>query len=81
MTRKRATNSAEISISTANVGFEADGLFRRDLAIEHADTFRCDLHLNRDLTNPPVNDYGRSGKDNDVRWKFGVPPKGNANFA
>ncbi len=33
------------------------------------------------LTNPPFNDFDWFRKDDDVRWQFGVPPKGNANFA
>ncbi len=33
--------------------------------------------------NPPFNDSDWGGEllQDDVRWKFGVPPKGNANFA
>jgi len=56
-----------------------------DFGPEHADTFRRDLHpdLRADfvLANPPFNDSDWSRKDDDVRWQFGVPPKGNANFA
>ncbi len=56
-----------------------------DFAPEHADTFRRDLHpdLRADyvLANPPFNDSDWFRKDDDVRWQFGVPPKGNANFA
>ena len=56
-----------------------------DFGPEHADTFRRDLHpdLRADyvLANPPFNDSDWFRKDDDVRWQFGVPPKGNANFA
>ncbi len=56
-----------------------------DFGPEHADTFRRDLHpdLRADyvLANPPFNDSDWYRKDDDVRWQFGVPPKGNANFA
>ena len=56
-----------------------------DFGPEHADTFRRDLHpdLHADyvLANPPFNDSDWFRKDDDVRWQFGVPPKGNANFA
>ena len=31
--------------------------------------------------NPPFNDSDWFRKDDDVRWQFGVPPKGNAKFA
>jgi len=56
-----------------------------DLGPEQADTFRRDLHpdLRADfvLANPPFNDSDWFRKDDDVRWQYGVPPKGNANFA
>ena len=56
-----------------------------DFGEEHADTFRRDLHpdLRADyvLANPPFNDSDWFQKDDDVRWQYGVPPKGNANFA
>ncbi len=56
-----------------------------DFGAEHADTFRRNLHpdLRADyvLANPPFNDSDWFRKDDDVRWQFGVPPKGNANFA
>jgi type I restriction enzyme M protein len=56
-----------------------------DFGPEHADTFRRDLHpdLRADyiLANPPFNDSDWFRKDDDVRWRYGVPPKGNANFA
>ena len=56
-----------------------------DFGPEHADTFRRDLHpdLRADyvLANPPFNDSDWHRRDDDVRWQFGVPPKGNANFA
>ena len=56
-----------------------------DFGPEHADTFRRDLHpdLRADfvLANPPFNDSDWYRKDDDVRWQYGVPPKGNANFA
>jgi len=56
-----------------------------DFGSEHADTFRRDLHpdLRADyvIANPPFNDSDWFRKDDDVRWKYGVPPKGNANFA
>ena len=56
-----------------------------DFGPENADTFRRDLHpdLRADfcLATPPFNDSDWFRKDDDVRWQFGVPPKGNANFA
>jgi len=52
-----------------------------------ADTFHNDLHptLKADfiLANPPFNqkDWGQKALKDDVRWKFGIPPANNANFA
>lgn len=53
----------------------------------NADTFFNDCHptLKADfiLANPPFNlsDWGADKLNDDVRWKYGVPPSGNANFA
>jgi type I restriction enzyme M protein len=56
-----------------------------DLGEEQADTFRRDLHpdlrVNFVLANPPFNDSDWFRKDDDARWQFGLPPRGNANFA
>lgn len=56
-----------------------------DIGPEAADTFRNDLHkdLKADfiIANPPFNISDWSRDESDVRWKFGVPPSGNANFA
>lgn len=56
-----------------------------DFGPEQADTFRRDLYpdLRADyvLANPPFNDSDWFRKDDDVRWQYGVPPRGNANFA
>ena len=55
--------------------------------IAHGDSFRNDRHpdlkANFILANPPFNvsDWGGEGLTDDKRWKYGVPPKGNANFA
>jgi type I restriction enzyme M protein len=49
----------------------------------HDDQFK-DLRANFILANPPFNDSDWGGEllQDDIRWKkFGVPPKGNANFA
>ncbi|MDU4787610.1 MAG: class I SAM-dependent DNA methyltransferase [Clostridium sp.] len=51
------------------------------------DTFHDDLHktLKADyvLANPPFNisDWGGNKLVDDIRWKYGVPPEGNANYA
>ena len=58
-----------------------------DLGKFNADTFFNDCHptLKADfiLANPPFNlsDWGADKLTDDVRWKYGTPPDGNANFA
>jgi len=58
-----------------------------DLGPHNADTFHADQHkdLKADfiLANPPFNvsDWGGDRLRDDVRWKYGAPPLGNANFA
>ena len=53
----------------------------------NADTFFNDCHptLKADfvMANPPFNlsDWGADRLADDVRWKYGTPPDGNANFA
>ena len=55
--------------------------------IAHGDSFHNDRHpdLKADfiLANPPFNisDWGGDRLAADKRWEYGVPPKGNANFA
>lgn len=55
--------------------------------IKHGNSFHADAHpdLKADfiLANPPFNDSDWDGAllRNDVRWQFGLPPTGNANFA
>ena len=52
-----------------------------------ADTFFNDLHptLKADfiMANPPFNlsNWGQDKLQDDVRWRYGIPPAGNANFA
>ena len=58
-----------------------------DLGPNNGDTFHDDLHKNLKadyiLANPPFNisDWGGERLTEDVRWKYGVPPTGNANYA
>lgn len=57
------------------------------LGEHNADTFHNDLHkdLKADfiLANPPFNisDWGGERLRDDVRWQYGIPPVGNANYA
>lgn len=58
-----------------------------DFGPYHADTFFNDLHsrLKADfiMANPPFNlsNWGQDKLREDKRWKYGLPPAGNANFA
>ncbi len=58
-----------------------------DLGKFNADTFFNDCHptLRADfiMANPPFNlsDWGADKLADDVRWQYGMPPSGNANFA
>lgn len=59
----------------ANLGEQPGDSFTRDL--------HPDLKADYILANPPFNISDWSGQllREDVRWKFGVPPVGNANYA
>ena len=58
-----------------------------NLGKSYADTFFNDQHptLKADfiMANPPFNlsDWGADKLEKDPRWKYGMPPAGNANFA
>ena len=58
-----------------------------DMGQSHGDTFQNDQHpdLRADyvLANPPFNikGWGADKLAKDPRWKYGVPPDGNANYA
>lgn len=59
----------------ANVQWNNEGSFLNDA--------HKDLKADFVLANPPFNDSDWKGEllREDIRWKFGVPPTGNANFA
>jgi type I restriction enzyme M protein len=58
-----------------------------DLGKTHGDTFANDqfpdLKFDYIMANPPFNisDWNGEKYENDVRWKYGRPPVGNANYA
>lgn len=58
-----------------------------NLGEHHEDTFMNDLHksLRADIimANPPFNlsNWGQEKLQDDVRWQYGIPPAGNANYA
>lgn len=85
---------ADISIYGQESNYTTWRLAKMNLAIRgidgqiaHGDTFHNDRHpdLKADfiLANPPFNvsDWGGEHLRDDKRWKYGVPPVGNANFA
>ena len=59
----------------ADIKWNSEGSF-------HKDELR-DLKADFILANPPFNisDWGGDRLRDDVRWKYGIPPAGNANFA
>ncbi len=59
----------------ANIQWNNEGSFLNDA--------HKDLKSDFILANPPFNDSDWKGEllREDIRWKFGVPPTGNANFA
>lgn len=63
------------------------GIESKEVRWNNEGSFLSDLHkdLRADylLANPPFNDSDWKGEmlREDIRWKFGVPPVGNANFA
>lgn len=58
-----------------------------NLGPHQADTFHDDLHKHQKfdfiMANPPFNlsNWGAEHLKDDVRWKYGMPPAGNANYA
>ena len=58
-----------------------------DIGEYSADSFHDDLHKNLKadyiMANPPFNlsAWGADRLAGDIRWKYGLPPAGNANFA
>lgn len=86
----------DISVYGQESNFTTWRLCKMNLAIrgiegnigpKNADTFHGDLHkdLKADfiIANPPFNisDWGGDRLQDDIRWKYGLPPVGNANFA
>jgi len=68
-------NLAIRGIATQFIKWNNEGSFLND---EHKD-----LKADFIIANPPFNDSDWKGEllKSDARWKFGVPPSGNANFA
>ena len=67
------------NLNLAVRGIDADIRWNNEGSF-HKDELR-DLKADYILANFPFNVSDWFRKDDDVRWQFGVPPKGNANFA
>ena len=68
-------NLAIRGIDSSQVGWNNEGSFLNDL--------HKDLKADYVIANPPFNDsdWGGDLLRKDGRWKYGVPPEGNANYA
>ncbi len=68
-------NLAIRGIDSSQVKWNPEGSFLNDA--------HKDLKADFVIANPPFNDSDWNGEllRNDVRWKYGVPPVGNANYA
>jgi len=68
-------NLAIRGIDSSNVKWNNEGSFLNDL--------HKDLKADFVIANPPFNDSDWSGEllQKDARWKYGLPPAGNANYA
>ncbi|MGB1954697.1 MAG: N-6 DNA methylase [Candidatus Poseidoniaceae archaeon] len=51
--------------------------------LREPDPFHLTLRADYTMVNPPFNikDWGHESLLDDPRWKYGIPPKGNANYA
>ena len=68
-------NLAIRKIDSSQVKWNPEGSFLNDA--------HKDLKVDFVIANPPFNDSDWSGEllRNDVRWKYGIPPEGNSNYA
>ena len=68
-------NLAIRGIDSSQLKWNAEGSFLNDA--------HKDLKADFVIANPPFNDSDWSGEllRNDVRWQYGIPPTGNANYA
>jgi len=79
-------DSNPITWKMAQMNIAIHGI-KANLGSFNADTFFNDCHstLKADfiMANPPFNlsDWGADKLKDDVRWKYGLPPAANSNFA
>ena len=92
--KKHAGRTSDIAVYGQELNETAWRLAKMNMAIrgidaniKRGDTLMDDrlpsLKADYILANPPFNirDWNQERLRNDVRWKYGLPPKGNANFA
>ncbi|MGN6382946.1 MAG: type I restriction-modification system subunit M [Dyella sp.] len=67
----------------ADIAWNNEGSFHKDEFATRRDSKGEPIRANFILANPPFNisDWGGERLKDDARWKFGVPPAGNANYA
>ncbi|PXF33313.1 N-6 DNA methylase [Mesotoga sp. SC_NapDC] len=76
------SNSTTVKLAKMNMAIR-----QIDAKIEYGDSFHNDkfkdLRVDYLLANPPFNDsdWGGNSLRDDSRWKYGIPPAGNANYA
>src|ERR1700742_2569517 len=77
--------SVEQTWRMAKMNLAVHGIANTGLGVRCADTFVHDLHagvqMDYVMANPPFNIKDWARDENDPRWRFGVPPAGNANYA
>ncbi|OBB98377.1 N-6 DNA methylase [Mycobacterium sp. 852002-30065_SCH5024008] len=77
--------SVEQTWRMAKMNLAVHGIDNSGLGARWGDTFRDDQHagvqMDYVMANPPFNIKDWARDERDPRWRFGVPPAGNANYA
>nr|WP_313776665.1 class I SAM-dependent DNA methyltransferase [Mycobacterium sp.] len=77
--------SIEETWRMAKMNLAIHGIDNKGLGARWGDTFARDQHpdvqMDYVLANPPFNIKDWSRNEEDARWRFGVPPTNNANYA
>ena len=76
--------SVEQTWRMAKMNLAVHGIDDTGLGARWGDTFVCDQHagvqMDYVMANPPFNIKDWARDEQDPRWRFGVPPAGNANY-
>lgn len=77
--------SIEETWRMAKMNLAIHGIDNKGLGPRWGDTFARDIHpdvlMNYVMANPPFNIKHWTRREDDPRWKYGVPPANNANYA